>query len=200
MDDSIPIKGKNRKTKRILLFIIIAALIIALIYFILSFVYPVLLLAGFFDNPPSKGQITNIVNNNIDTFEDAIEYINTLDSEVFGIDYENGFLHLNDSSFLNPQISNATIEEIFNFGVESIYINNKNAEFFCGGAGREYYTGIIYSDSGNPISSELDNTINGEHINFTQTGEGWEWKEEGGDNYYYCENITGNWYYYEMRW
>jgi hypothetical protein len=129
MDDFLPVKSKN-KTKRVLISAIITALIVALLIFIFSFLFPALLLGGFFDNPPSENHIIDLVNNNIDTFDDAIEYIHTLDPDVFGIEYENGILHLNDSSYTHPEISNEAIQKIFDLGVESIYIKNENVQFF----------------------------------------------------------------------
>lgn len=181
-------------TKRIILVFIIAIILI----FFFSFLFPALLLGGFFDNPPDQDQLIKLVNENLDTFEDAVEYIHSLDPDVFGIKYENGILHLNDSSYTQPEISNEVIQKVFDLGVESIYIKNKNAEFFCGGAGRDYYTGIIYSNDGEPITDQLDDYMNESHIDFTKSGDGW--KGEWSGNRYYCEKITGNWYCYQTWW
>ena len=199
MDENIPLKS-NSKAKRILIVAIISISVIVSIAFVYFFLYPILLFGGFFDNPPDQDQVVKLVNENIDTFEEAMEYIKTLDADVFGIKYENEKVYLNDSSYTNPEINNEAINKIFDLGVESIYIKNNNAEFDCGGAGREYYTGIIYSDSGEPNSFDLDNTINNFDISLTKAGDGFEWKEENGDNYYYCESICGKWYYYQMWW
>ena len=181
-------------TKRIILVFIIA--IILIVFF--TFLFPALLLGGFFDNPPSENQIIDLVNNNIETFDDAIEYIHTLDSDVFGIDNESFSLHLLNESHTNPEISNEAIEKVFDLGVESIYIKNKNVEFFCGGAGRDYYIGIIYSNDGGPITDQLDDYMNGFYVDFTKSGDGWEGEWSG--NRYYCEKITGNWYCYQTWW
>ena len=196
MDENLSVKSKICKTKRILIFAIIAALIIALLIFI--FLFPALLLGGFFDNPPSENQIIDLVNNNIDTFEDAIEYIHTLEPDVFGIDNESFSLHLLNESHTNPEISNEVIEKVFDLGVKDIYIKNDNAGFFCEGAGRDYYIGIIYSNDGGPITDQLDDYMNESHIDFTKSGDGWEGEWSG--NRYYCEKITGNWYYYQTWW
>lgn len=185
-------------TKRIVLILILILIIAIILIAFFSFLFPALLLGGFFDNPPDQDQLIKLVNENLDTFENAIEYIHTLDPDVSGIKYEDGKLHLNDSSYTNPEISNDIIQKIFDLGVERIYIKNKNAGFFCGGAGRDYYTGIIYSNDGEPITDQLDDYMNESHISFTKSGDGWEGKWSG--NRYYCEKITENWYFYETWW
>ena len=86
--------------------------------------------------------------------------------------------------------------KIFSIQEQNIYIATNNyVEFSCGGAGREYYTGILYSDNGDPIGLEYNLSMT-----LTKEEKGWIWEEEGGDNHYYCENIIGNWYYYQMWW
>lgn len=195
-DNQYPIKKKSSIAKPI---IIISIVVISSLFVILFIYYfPALLLGGFFDNPPDQDQLEKLVNENSDTFEDVIEYIHTLDSDVSGIEYENGILHLNNSSFSDPEISNEAIKKLFDLGVESIYTKNKNVKFFCGGAGRDYYTGIIYSDDGEPVTMQLDEYTNGFIINFVKSGDGWEGEGDGND--YYCEKITGNWFFYEMWW
>lgn len=195
-------KTQSQKKKTILIISIVA--IISIIIFVLlynlifNFIFPVLLLGGAFDNPPDQDQVMKLVNDNIDTFNDAIEYIQTLDPDVFGIDYEDKSLHLLNDSHTNPEISNETINKIFDLGVERISIKNKNARFSCGGAGRDYYIGIIYSIDGEPITIQLDDYVNESHISFIKSGDGWEGEGDGND--YYCEKITGNWFFYEMRW
>ena len=70
-------------------------------------------------------------------------------------------------------------------------------DFSCGGAGvgsGTSYVGFYYTTDNDmtavwcaPSSASL----------LTPSGNGFEWQESNGDNWYYTEHICGNFYYYE---
>lgn len=55
------------------------------------------------------------------------------------------------------------------------------------------YTGFYYSASGDPLGFQ------GSQPTFTRDGEGWRWEEPAGDNWEYTQEITPNWYWFEMH-
>lgn len=181
--------------KKLNIIIIIIFVVIIFISIFLTF-FPALLLGGAFDNPPSKSKVMQLVINNKNTFDNAIVYIKTLDKDVDTIEYTNKRLYsgkLSNGTYVKTPVNNKTLEKIFTLEIEEIDIYDNSIEFFCGGADRNYYSGIIYSDNGNPVGYQGDTSMN-----LIKEGPGWEWKEKNGDDRYYCEKIEGNWYYYQM--
>lgn len=55
------------------------------------------------------------------------------------------------------------------------------------------YSGFFYTRDGGLIGFQ------GTNAEFERHGDGWFWKEVGGDNWMYVEHIVGNWYWYEMH-
>ena len=76
--------------------------------------------------------------------------------------------------------------------VEGIYLNDNCIEFSTGGAGRDYYCGIMWTPNGDPIG------FGGASMNLVPSGIGWKYEEKDGDNRYYIERIIDNWFVYEM--
>lgn len=69
-------------------------------------------------------------------------------------------------------------------------------EFSCGGAGfgsGTAYVGFFYS----PVNDMTAVWCAPPAEELAPCGDGFEWYEEGGDNYYYTEHICGKFYYYE---
>ena len=81
--------------------------------------------------------------------------------------------------------------------IKSIDADEATVEFYCGGAGVGSATsevGFFYTADNDmtavwcaPSSASL----------LTPSGNGFEWQESNGDNWYYTEHICGNFYYYE---
>ncbi len=70
-------------------------------------------------------------------------------------------------------------------------------DFFCGGAGigsGTSYVGFFYSPD-NDMTAVWCAPYSAASL--VPCGNGFEWGEENGDNYYYTEHICGNFYYYE---
>lgn len=82
--------------------------------------------------------------------------------------------------------------------IKSVQANGDCVEFSCGGAGvgsGTSYVGFYYT-------ADHDLTAvwgaSGSAQALTAKGSGFEWQEPDGDNYYYTEQICGNFYYYEV--
>ena len=81
--------------------------------------------------------------------------------------------------------------------IKSIDAAPNVVDFSCGGAGvgsGTSYVGFYYTSENNmtdvwcaPSSADL----------LTPSGNGFEWQETNGDNWYYTEHICGYFYYYE---
>lgn len=81
--------------------------------------------------------------------------------------------------------------------IKSIDAGETCVDFLCGGAGfgsATSYAGFYYSPNDDmtaiwcaPSSEDF----------LTPSGNGFEWQEQNGDNWYYTENICGHFYYYE---
>lgn len=54
------------------------------------------------------------------------------------------------------------------------------------------YWGFYYTPTDTPIGVRIF------EIDFKQIDTGWYWKEPNGNNYYYTERISANWFYYLM--
>lgn len=77
-----------------------------------------------------------------------------------------------------------------------IDVNETSVDFYCGGSGfgpSTSYCGFFYSAEGSmrdvwcaPLFSAL-----------TPEGDGYIWREHGGDNSYYVQPICDNFFYYE---
>lgn len=76
-----------------------------------------------------------------------------------------------------------------------VYRSANTIQFCVGGKGlgsATSYTGFYYS---------LDGALKGFQgvaLDYEPDGAGWSWQETDGDNHAYTEQITGNWYWYEM--
>lgn len=81
--------------------------------------------------------------------------------------------------------------------IKSIDVGTDVVDFSCGGAGvgsGTSYVGFYYTAENDmtavwcapPSASSL-----------SPSGNGFEWQESNGDNWYYTEHICGNFYYYE---
>lgn len=81
--------------------------------------------------------------------------------------------------------------------IQDIDADETLVDFSCGGAGvgsGTSYVGFYYTPDDDmtavwcaPFSAD----------SLTPAGNGFEWKEPHGDNWYYTEHICGNFYYYE---
>lgn len=82
-------------------------------------------------------------------------------------------------------------------GVHAInyWDNCEMVDFWCSGCGlgsATSYSGFYYSPKDIPLGFQ------GTDMDFMESGSGWKYQEAGGDNCYYTEKITDNWYYYKM--
>lgn len=81
--------------------------------------------------------------------------------------------------------------------IKEIDADDAIVDFSCGGAGvgaGTSYVGFYYTPEHDltavwcaPSSADA----------LVPSGDGFEWREKNGDNYYYTEHICGNFYYYE---
>lgn len=79
--------------------------------------------------------------------------------------------------------------------IKEINADDLVVEFPCGGFGvgsGTSYVGFYYTPNDDMTAPWC--AASG---NLTRSGDGYEWKEPNGDNYYYTENICGKFYYYE---
>ena len=99
---------------------------------------------------------------------------------------------------LRSAIENNDYSDFENKGiVKDICFYGDGIEFYCGGAGvgaETFYTGFFYTATndmtavwGAPSSA----------YSLKKSGDGYEWKEQQGDNRYYTQKICDNFYYYE---
>lgn len=106
---------------------------------------------------------------------------------------------LENESLLFEHIREKSLAELENSGIiEDVYEHEDYIEFSCGGSGfgpNTSYWGFYYalSEDENKAISALSGFTYSE---LTECGDGLEWREENGDNYFYFENITGRFYYY----
>lgn len=81
--------------------------------------------------------------------------------------------------------------------IKSVNVTETLVDFSCGGAGvgsGTSYAGFYYTS--NDDMTEVwcaPSSV----IQLTPSGNGFEWHEPGGDNWYYTEHICGHFYYYE---
>lgn len=84
--------------------------------------------------------------------------------------------------------------------IRSVDTRSGYLDFFCGGAGMgpdTAYRGFFYSEE-----DDLRAVWCAPHLeekDLTPRGEGFYWKESGGDNTYYVEHICGHFYYYDAE-
>jgi hypothetical protein len=86
-------------------------------------------------------------------------------------------------------------EEFKSSMVEDVNRHYDVVDFECGGKGmgsETYYCGFYYSKDDKPSTVWFAGDI----IIFN---DGWSSTAESGDNTYYTEKITDNWYFYEMH-
>ena len=204
---------KHKKT-----LIILASFICLLIgtYYIANHVIPpiasILQLFSYGD-ALSKDKIFKLVTDNHDILNKAIVEIDSLEDYVKVIAdtkyrkpgretivrglYTGGVVN---KEYVYKSLDNATFKDILKNGdIKSISISRTGIipaytdqiNFDCGGKGMDYYCGFYYSKSGEPDG------FNGQKWTFEKDGSGW--LDMGGETYYYTEQISGNWYYYEME-
>ena len=81
--------------------------------------------------------------------------------------------------------------------IKSVDADADVVEFSCGGAGigsGTYYVGYYYTQDNDMAAVWCAPSS---AASLTSSGNGFEWKETNGDNRYYTEHISGNFYYYE---
>ncbi|MBR5947238.1 MAG: hypothetical protein IKZ82_01155 [Clostridia bacterium] len=106
---------------------------------------------------------------------------------------------LENENRLIEHIREKSLAELENTGIiEDVYEHEDYIEFSCGGSGfgsNTSYWGFYYalSDDESKALAAISGCACSE---LTECGDGLEWREENGDNYFYAENITGRFYYY----
>ena len=83
--------------------------------------------------------------------------------------------------------------------VGDISFDYNGVEFSCGGAGmgaETFYTGFFYTSS-NDMTAVWCAPSSADFLE--ESGDGYEWKEQQGDNRYYTQKICKNFYYYEAE-
>ena len=86
--------------------------------------------------------------------------------------------------------------DVYNDWAVSCYPNSGMVEFLVstGGFGSSgKYSGFYYSPNDVPIGYQA------QALDFQEHASGWQWDEPDGDNHYYTEKITTNWYWFEMN-
>lgn len=81
--------------------------------------------------------------------------------------------------------------------IKSIDADPNVVDFSCGGAGvgsGTSYVGFYYT-ADNDMTAVWCAPASASSL--TPSGNGFEWQETNGDNWYYTEHICGNFYYYE---
>ena len=81
--------------------------------------------------------------------------------------------------------------------ITDISVQSDHVDFGCGGAGigpETAYCGFYYTENDDMSAPWCANHY-GETLQ--PSGSGYIWKESGGDNVYYTEQICGHFYYYE---
>ena len=81
--------------------------------------------------------------------------------------------------------------------IKDIDASETVVDFSCGGAGigsATSYVGFYYTPTNDMAAAWCAPSSSSELI---PSGNGYEWREPGGDNRYYTELICGNFYYYE---
>jgi hypothetical protein len=103
-------------------------------------------------------------------------------------------------NYLNECIENGTYDKIYRIkGIRNITpytLNDKELyiDFYCYGFGfvpGSIYYGFYYSSNDEPVGFQAV------PVKLEPQGDGWKWKQIGGDNVYYTEKIAKNWYYYK---
>jgi hypothetical protein len=169
------------------------------------------------DNTLSKEDIFLLVKNNTKLLDKAVDEMQKLDSNVNYISttnkdklnnsedsninglYQSG---MQSGKYITKQLKNDVLLSVIKLnGLNSIYIddNKKYIEFSCGGSGfgpSTSYSGFYYSANGE------QNSLNSYFLLCTENdlipeGNGWIYKQKGGDNSYYTEKISANFFYYE---
>ena len=77
----------------------------------------------------------------------------------------------------------------------SYYEDARTVEFLTKGSGlgpATTYEGFYYSENNFPIGFQ------GVELDFVQDGDGWIWRETGGDNCEQTERITEHWFWFKM--
>ena len=77
----------------------------------------------------------------------------------------------------------------------SYYEDARTVEFLTKGSGlgpATTYEGFYYSENNFPIGFQ------GVELDFVQDGDGWIWRETGGDNYDQTERIIEHWFWFKM--
>lgn len=83
--------------------------------------------------------------------------------------------------------------------VEDVSCDSNGVEFSCGGAGmgpETFYTGFFYTQA-NDMTAVWCAPSSSAYLK--ESGDGYEWKEQQGDNRYYTQKICENFYYYEAE-
>ncbi len=106
------------------------------------------------------------------------------------------FVIENEDALLKA-IADGTVEDFENIDIIkniSVSENDGDIEFYCGGYGigpSTSYVGFYYTPN------EGMTSISPASLQPTPYGDGYEWREEDGDDRWYREHICGNFYYYE---
>lgn len=85
--------------------------------------------------------------------------------------------------------------DVYNNWNVAYYQNSGMFQFLvsAGGIGSSSkYSGFYYSPQNIPMGYQEQN------IDLQKNESGWQWNEPNGDNHYYTEKITDNWYWFEM--
>lgn len=99
---------------------------------------------------------------------------------------------------LMSAIESGNFSEFENQGfIKTIDADDAAVEFSCGGAGvgsGTSYVGFYYTPDGDMTAVWC---APASEASLIPCGSGFEWREKGGDDRYYTEQICGNFYYYE---
>lgn len=134
----------------------------------------VVLLAGlavFFFRPVTKIGITSYVKRNVESLEDYVAEVTKTEYGTFGYGEYNEWIVSLDTKTGMVQF------DTVGFGIVP----------------SSSHWGFYYSPEDKPLG------FDGTDVEFKESGKGWLWQEENGDNRNYTEKITDNWYWFKME-
>lgn len=199
-----------KKLRKVLLVILIIVAVLLFLNKLMDIIFPCATIV----NPLSKDEIANIVEQNTELLNEAINEVNTIANSSFHLKAENEKDYL---SITKAQIYNKVSCKLINtdnykdnipkiiknkilysvFKIKGIYLierhyseNGRLCILFDIKNSLFYNVGFYYSEDNNPIGWE------GKDVNFEQNGNQWVYDDEGEK--YVTERIIDNWFYYKV--
>ena len=115
------------------------------------------------------------------------------ETTIFVNKYSSDLAQIVDNIIANKSAENITFKNISAISYKQINASDYIGFYYDsqGMLGGQYW-GFYYISNDKPIGDQ------GFEMDLKKSGDGWEWKEADGNNYYYTEKLKDNWYYYYM--